>query len=228
MIEIYLVLGLHLVGFLLAYFLQTDKLTDFCYALGFFLVAFFSHSLLTIVIGLWAIRLGGFLAFRVHLSGSDERFDLIRPSFWKYLGFWTVQSILVLIVSLPVFLAGETVSLPGLFIAQFGILYETVADWQKFTYKFVQKQKGFLTTGLWKYSQHPNYFGEILVWVGVYLAVLPSMSLPLLGLLSPVTIFVVLVFGSGIRMARERYLKKFGSAYKDYMKSTSLLIPWIK
>ncbi|MBD3155066.1 MAG: DUF1295 domain-containing protein, partial [Candidatus Aenigmarchaeota archaeon] len=125
----------------------------------------------------------------------------------------------------------SSLSFIGFIIWGLGLTIETIADLQKFKFKNNPKNKGkWIQSGLWKYSRHPNYFGEILCWVGVYIYCLNYLSglNALIGLISPVFISSLLLFVTGIPRLEERHDKKYGDKkeYQKYKKKTSKLILW--
>ena len=231
--------------FLVAFRLQSDKLTDVSYSVTFVTIAAWAfamsdhswyHVTLLVMVGLWAVRLGGFLLYRVLKKGKDGRFDGMRGSFIKFGRFWLTQAATVWIVMIPAVLAfGETpklglVAVVGIVVWAVGLLCETVADFQKlaFSSKPANKDK-WIDTGIWSYSRHPNYFGEILVWIGVYMYVVPSLSLvqAVIGIVSPVFIITLLLFVSGIPILEKSADKRWGNvaAYRQYKKRTNILVP---
>ncbi|EEB91365.1 hypothetical protein MPER_10281, partial [Moniliophthora perniciosa FA553] len=214
----------------------------------------------------WAVRIAGFLLFRVLKTGSDARFDDIRSHFFKFLG----QILWVWTVSLPVIILklgrkwieslefGTGPDIAGIVLWGIGWLIETVADAQKFKHKARTDSPqnkpitvGIHRVGIWKYSCHPPYFGEILCWWGIWILCLSpatSGSLPsspksaLYGaIVSPAFTFILLMFGSGIPSAEKPQAKRFflisngdnargenASAWQNYLeyrRSTSILIP---
>ncbi len=237
-------LGINGLLFLIAYRFQSDKLTDASYALSFLaLVAYsFSQSQLNsyVLIGLilvtvWALRIGGFLLYRVVKTGKDRRFDGLRENFWKIGKFWLAQAMAVWVLMIPIMLVfqqGETmlsIAYIGVIIWLVGLVIETLADAQK--YRFTQNPKNtgkWIDRGIWQYSRHPNYFGEILVWFGIYLFAIPALSVPqtAVGAISPIFIIVLLLFVSGIPILEKSADKKWGKqkAYQDYRRRTSILI----
>jgi steroid 5-alpha reductase family enzyme len=158
--------------FIPAFIFKTDKLTDLSYSLTFIglsLYIFFSKTyslknlILLIMVLTWAFRLGTFLLIRIRKQKKDDRFDNMRNSFFKFLGFWLLQGFTAWIILIPVILSTEKYCIFGLAIWLTGILIESFADYQKFSFNKNPKNKNkFIQTGLWKYSRHPNYFGEIL------------------------------------------------------------------
>lgn len=231
--------------FVVAYKLQSDKLTDASYAVTFIVLAliaqFFSpgqtlHWLVTAMVGIWALRIGGFLLYRVVKVGKDRRFDGIREHFWQFGKFWAGQALSVWVLMLPIgLLSNETTSLAplsmiGIALWAIGVIIESVADAQKYAFHENPANKGkWIESGIWRYSRHPNYFGEILVWVGVYVTVVPALTgaSALIGLVSPIFIAALLLFVSGVPPLEKSADKRWGNdpAYKRYKQSTSLIVP---
>lgn len=238
--------SLNLLLFFPAFLFRTDKLTDISYALTFITLAIFGlftyeitfpSLVLSAMIFVWAIRLGIYLLSRIKKIGKDKRFDDKREKFWSFAAFWLLQGVTVWIVLLPslLFFANSVVVLPaaaylGVFVWLVGIAIEAVSDKQKYTFINDPKNKGkWVDRGLWKYSRHPNYFGEILLWIGVYLYTIFGLSETqiLIGLASPLFIAGLLSFVSGIPLLEKSADKKWGKnqKYLEYKKSTSILIP---
>jgi steroid 5-alpha reductase family enzyme len=194
--------------------------------------------LLAAAIMIWAARLGGYLFYRIMKIGKDERFDDKRSSFVEFLKFWVLQALVVWLVMLPssLFLVRRTpaesgIALPltgfALFLA--GLIIEAVSDVQKFRYKLDPGRRAhWVDVGLWRLSRHPNYFGEILLWWGLFLVVVPSLEWwGWFTVIGPLTITVFLLFVSGIPLLEKSGDKKYGSnpEYLAYKERTSLLIP---
>lgn len=245
------VLCLYVVAFNVAMFIpaflyKTDKLTDISYALSFIfliLVALFKstikwpHILLALLIIWWAVRLGSFLLMRVWKKGKDARFDGMREKPVKFLRFWLLQGITVFVVLIGALefmhiqtLRFNMISAIGVVIFIIGLTLEATADIQKWHFSQDVKNKGkWIESGVWGISRHPNYLGEILVWIGIYAYVLPSLSGQqwLIAAISPMYIIVLLLFVSGIPILEKSADKKWGSNkdYSQYKKHVPLLIP---
>jgi steroid 5-alpha reductase family enzyme len=185
----------------------------------------------------WAGRLGSFLFKRVREDGSDKRFRSIKPDFLRFLMTWTLQGAWVL-VTFAAGLAAITSStsvtlgwLAGIGVTMWlvGFAIEVLADRQKRQFRRqADRETDFITSGLWAWSRHPNYFGEILLWFGIALIALPVLSgLQYLTLISPVFVIVLLTRISGIPMLERRADKRWGEdpGYQHYKRTTPVLLP---
>lgn len=228
----------------IAHFKQIDTFTDFAGTSNFIVLALYSfvksghtirQKLISFFSCTWGVRLGTHLLRRILSWGEDHRFDNIRNNIKSLITFWSVQGLWVWIVSLPVLLANtSTVNPPlgaldyiGWALYAIGLVTETVADLQKLK-SSSSAQRKWMHTGLWKYSRHPNYFGEILVWTGMYLSAAPTLSgLEHLAMASPLFTATILLFLSGIPMSEKSADKKYAnnSDYVAYKKGTSVLVP---
>jgi steroid 5-alpha reductase family enzyme len=233
------------VMFVHAYARQTEHFFDLTgsatYLLLVIVAAVLSGSatawLLAALVGAWAIRLGSFLFTRVREVGSDGRFDTIKPDFTQFLMTWTLQGLWVFITLAPALAAMTTQGTPafgaaalaGTLIWAVGFGIEVVADQQKNRFRRDPANEGrFINEGLWAWSQHPNYFGEILLWCGIAVIALPTLSgWQYLTLISPLFVYVLLTRISGVRMLDARGRKKWGHdpEYQAYRKQTPVLIP---
>ena len=235
--------------FVPAYLFRTEKFFDlagsvtYIFAVSF--VVFKSNSdllnydigslILSLVIIIWALRLGSFLFLRIKKDGEDKRFRAIKPSFTRFFMTWTLQGTWVSMCLLCVLTAISSDSgivvnslfCIGLFLFVLGLVMEVVADSQKSKFRSDPKNKDlFITTGLWARSRHPNYLGELTLWVGIALMSLSSLNgLEYLTLISPVFIYILLVYISGIRMLEDSGRKKWGhlEGYKNYISRTPKL-----
>ncbi len=241
-------LGINLIFFIVATLFRTDKLTDLTYGLTFIIltlgflflgqVPYRYQIILSIMVCLWAIRLVSYLFIRILKIKKDSRFDKIRGNPWQFLKFWLLQGFSVWVILLPSFylLAQKEnkslapVMVLGIGVWFLGLVIETIADWQKFVFKNKSENKDlWISSGLWAYSRHPNYFGEMLVWWGIFIFVLPSFrDWSWINIIGPIFITCLLLFVSGIPPLEKRYQEKYANnkAYQDYKEKTSLLIPW--
>ena len=193
--------------------------------------------LLALFVWIWAFRLGSFLFIRVKKAGSDGRFDLMKKDFWWFLMTWTIQGLWVFL-TLAMALAAITseskmaidiFAVVGTLIWIFGFSIEVIADQQKTNFKDDPANKDkFITVGLWSWSRHPNYFGEMVLWIGIALIAFPVLiGWQLVALISPIFVIFLLTKISGVTMLESRGNKKWGDdeEYKNYLKNTSVLIP---
>ena len=221
---------LQAIFFLIAYSFQTDKFTDFTYSLTFILISLYFYLIeqipfiLFLMILAWGVRLGSFLVFRTIQAGKDQRFDQMRSQFFRFMRFWIIQGTVCFILSLPIYFFTDF-NYYGIVIALLGFIIETIADFQKYQFKFIEKNESFISSGLWKYARHPNYFGEILVWTGIFISTINSYWY--ISIISPITIFLILRYLSGVPLLEKNGLKKWGKdqAYLDYLKNTRMFIP---
>ena len=193
----------------------------------------------TALVAVWAVRLGSFLFGRVRRAGVDARFDLIKRSWHRFLVAWTLQGLwvfLTLLAALVMLASPEhrplgVLDAVGLTLWCVGFAIEVVADRQKREFRAdPANRERWIDTGLWAWSRHPNYFGEILLWTGVFLAGLGAFDRgATLAVLSPIFVFMLLRFGSGVPILEERADARWGGqpAYEAYKARTPILVPWM-
>ena len=185
---------------------------------------------------IWAIRLGSFLFWRVKTQGKDSRFDVMKTQFTWFLLTWTLGGLWVL-VTLAAGLAAMTSSIDkplgtiayiGIGLWLFGFIVESVADYQKTQFRKLSENTGrFINIGLWRWSRHPNYFGEIVLWLGVSLVALPVLDgWQLATMISPIFVYLLLTKVSGINLLERQGQQRWGNdpEYLLYIQSTPRLI----
>ena len=225
---------------------RTDVVTDLSYSLTFALLAvvlLFAGAaepvqlVASLLVVVWAARLGIYLFRRIMRTKVDHRFDGMRDQPLRFARFWLLQAITVAVVMLPVSYLLDQDDPPGLgawsiagaAVWLAGLLIEAVADAQKAAFRAKEENRGrFVASGLWRYSRHPNYFGEILVWWGLFLYVVPALhGAAFAVVIGPVFITLLLLFVSGIPLLEKSADEKYGSdaAYRDYKRRTSILVP---
>lgn len=239
--------GYQLLFFIVTALLKFDKVTDFAGSTNFVIIALltflirgtwhFRQIILTLLVVSWGLRLGLFLLMRILKWGEDRRFDEMRSNLWKLAIFWLLQAVWVWTVSLPVTVINaidrnpslQAADIIGWIMWSIGWFIETTSDQQKLSFKNSPENRGkFCNIGLWKYSRHPNYFGEILLWWGIFVAASPVLEgAEWLVILGPIFLTLLLLFVSGIPLLEESADKKFGNitAYSVYKRTTSPLIP---
>ncbi|KAK6379998.1 uncharacterized protein PV06_00130 [Exophiala oligosperma] len=263
--------GYQLLGFSIAYTCQFDKLTDFAGGTNFIILCVLTLSLsathtarqilTALCLAAWAARLSGFLLFRILKTGSDTRFDDKRSRFFPFLGFWTFQALWVWTVSLPVTILnsprvtayaaptfGTAADIAGVIMFAVGFLVEAVADVQKYRFRCDPDNKGATCdVGLFSWSRHPNYFGEIVVQFAIFtMAISPSAyghvpsgsgayAAQYASLLGALFLTLLLLFVSGLtlqeRPGAKKKFEKDGpkgdgwTRHKAWLDTTSILIP---
>ena len=193
--------------------------------------------LMLTLVTIWAGRLGTFLFLRVRKAGKDARFDELKTSFIRFLNTWNIQGLWITFTFATALAAitATTRKELGLFafigtlIWAVGFAIEAIADSQKNQFRSVPENKGkFIHTGLWSWSRHPNYFGEIVIWIGVAIIALPILrSWQWITLISPLFVILLLTRVSGIPLLEKRADEKWGGQedYEAYKKRTPVLIP---
>ncbi|WP_372865094.1 DUF1295 domain-containing protein [Spongiibacter sp.] len=192
--------------------------------------------LLATMVLLWALRLGPFLFRRVKQAGKDGRFDQIKPSWSRFLVTWTLQGLWVF-VTLAAALAAMTSprapsldawALVGGLLWLLGLGLEAVADAQKSAFNRQPENAGkFINIGLWRWSRHPNYFGEILLWLGVAIVAVPSLQgWQWATMISPLFVVILLTRISGVPLLEKRADEKWGGQpdYERYKATTPSLL----
>lgn len=243
-----LILGFMTLFWLASLLMKNAGIADIAWGIGFIVVAWAAHALasgylprknlIVLMTTLWGLRLAIHIGARNLGRPEDFRYAAWRETHgarWWWLSFFQVfllQGFLMWILSAPI-VAAQTSGFPailtpldmlGALLWGFGLIFETIADLQLTLFKRDPASKGKLfTTGLWKYSRHPNYFGEAVVWWGIYLVALVA------GygwtIFSPILMTWLLLRVSGVAML-ERTMK-YKPGYEEYMRRTSSFIPWI-
>ena len=163
---------------------------------------------------IWATRLGSFLFIRISKAGEDRRFRKMKMNFLQFLMTWTLQGLWVYITYAAGLAAMTSVAevpigpiaIAGAALWALGFGIEVVADRQKTAFrKDPSNQDKFIQSGLWAWSRHPNYFGEILLWCGIMVIAIPVLEgLQYATLISPIFVIVLLTKISGVRMLENR------------------------
>ena len=246
---------LHWIAFIPSYMAKTEKFYDIVGTVAY-LSVLAAASYLTVIssnnnlqlrsiiaislVFIWALRLGVFLFIRVLRVGEDRRFREVKQNFSKFLVWWSVSALWVFLtaanaLTMIINNVSSTDDLYfyfGLLLWLIGFSFEVIADEQKRRFKSDKNNKdAFISSGLWRFSRHPNYFGEILLWVGMAVIALPTLiGWQYVTLISPIFIYLLLTRVSGVNLLEERADQKWGGTeeYDLYVERTPELIPFIK
>ena len=194
---------------------------------------------LCLLVAIWAIRLGSFLFARVKRAGGDSRFDPIKINFFRFLLTWTLSGTWVYVTmaaGLAAVTSAESIGLDAFFAAGLalwlaGFAFEVTADTQKTRFRADPANEGkFISSGLWSISRHPNYFGEIVLWIGIAVIAFPALSgWQFVTLISPVFVIFLLTRVSGINMLERAGKQRWSDNpdYRAYLNATPALVPYV-
>ena len=236
--------------FIPSYFFQTEKFFDLTGSITYIsvvtvAVCYSRYSvpldvrsiLLSAFVGIWAVRLGAFLFGRIRKAGKDDRFDELKPSFIRFLNVWTIQGLWVTFTAAAALVAItsttrkelDAFAIVGALVWMIGFAIEIIADAQKSKFNADPSNKGrFIQTGLWSRSRHPNYFGEIVLWIGIAIIAVPVLQgWQWVAMISPLFVTLLLTRVSGSPLLEQKADKKWGGQadYETYKKNTPILIP---
>ena len=242
-----LALAIQWLAFIPAYLLQNESFFDLTGSITYISVTVIAVLLSPVVDGrsilllalvvVWAVRLGSFLFRRIRKAGKDTRFDEIKPSFIRFLNTWTLQGLWVTFTLAAALAAITTTTRKeldvfaaiGFLVWVFGFGIEVTADTQKSRFRADPNNKGkFIHTGLWAWSRHPNYFGEIVLWVGVAIIAVPVLrGWQWVTLISPVFVALLITRISGVPLLEKQADERWGGQedYEAYKERTPVLIP---
>lgn len=246
---VFVVLILQSLGWLLSVVFKRQHIADIFWSLGILLITLvawlwngFSSialSLVTLLTLVWAVRLAWNNYLKYKGQPEDRRYQALSKD-WKnvllesYLKVWLLQGGLMILLGMSALsLSGDSevgslnLLLLGLIVWGVGFYFESVGDRQLKQFKDNPDNKGkLLTTGLWAYTRHPNYFGEVTMWWGIWL-IAASSGWWWLALISPLTITYLIVKVSGVPMAESHYDQQNREDWEAYKKKTNKLIPWM-
>ena len=238
--------GVTLALWLISLPMRNSSIVDIFWGFGFVLVVwatFFEAGsasprsvLVSVLTTLWGLRLAGYLAWRNLGKGEDYRYQAMRERFGVrfplislFIVFW-LQGLIMWIVAMPIQVAQFAaaplgwIDATGAIVWAIGWFFESVGDWQLAQFKANPENRGkVMDHGLWRYTRHPNYFGDFLVWWGLYLIAAGAGAW--WTIFSPVLMSVLLMRVSGVTLL-ERSLKKNRPGYEDYAARTSSFFPW--
>lgn len=232
--------------FLIALLKKRNDIADTAWGLGFMVVAWVSllignnptwiSVLINILVSIWGLRLAWHVYLRNRNKPEDFRYLAWRKEWGKwflarsYLQVFILQGLFLLMISIPVIFLNLNATgdvnlfiILGLLVWIIGFYFEVVGDWQLKNFIQDPKNKGkLMMEGLWRYSRHPNYFGEVTMWWGIFLTtlMLPNAIFTIIG---PLTITILILFVSGVPLLEKKYASR--SDFQEYMKRTSVFFP---
>ena len=235
------------VWFVISLLIKRNDIADIAWGLGFISVVIFlfitqaqtlQSSIVYLLTIIWGIRLAIHIGVRTKGKPEDFRYKKWRDEWGKYfvlrsyLQVYLLQGFFMWIISVPIIVVSMAKNQPispfmfvGLIIWLIGFAFESIGDYQLMQFiKHKQNKYDIMQTGLWKYTRHPNYFGEVLVWWGIFIMVLP-LQYGIWAIISPITISFLLLYVSGIPMLEAKY--KDHQAFQDYKKRTSAFFPMV-
>lgn len=244
--SILIAFAINWIAFIPAYIFQTEKFFDLTGSITYITITVISFYttpikdvrtiLLSIFVLIWAFRLGSFLFKRILKDGKDSRFDEIKPNFFRYLIVWTLQGLWISFTLAASLVAITSINKVGIDIFMIlgsiiwilGFSIEVISDMQKSKWREKKENKGkFINVGLWSRSRHPNYFGEITLWIGIAFIALPTMSgLQYISLISPIFVALLITKVSGVPILEKSADDRWGGQedYEEYKKNTPVLI----
>ena len=235
------------VWFIISLLIKRNDIADIAWGMGFVAIVIFlfitqpstlQSNIVYILTLIWGIRLAIHIGFRTKGKPEDFRYKKWRDEWGKYfvlrsyLQVYLLQGFFMWIISLPIIVVSmaqnqaiSPFALAGSIIWLIGFAFESIGDYQLMLFiKHKQNKSDIMQTGLWKYTRHPNYFGEVLVWWGIFIMVLP-LEYGIWTIISPITISFLLLYVSGIPMLEAKY--KDHQAFQDYKKRTSAFFPML-
>lgn len=235
------------IWFVIALIKKRYDLVDIAWGLGFIVIAWqhifmnpyanLAQSIVTFLITLWGVRLAVHISVRNRGKKEDHRYAQWRHDWGKfhavraYFQVFILQGLLMLFIAMPVYTTAsykaiEDPSIPlilGTIIWAIGFFFESVGDYQLYQFKKGGQNKGkIMMTGLWRYTRHPNYFGEVTQWWGLFVIALASQS-GWIAIISPLLITFLILKVSGIPMLEKKY--KDDPIFQRYKKRTSAFFP---
>lgn len=231
--------------FVISLLKKRNDVADIAWGIGFILLAWFSyfyagHSGIRglagcIMVSIWGIRLSGYIFQRNRGKSEDFRYQAWRNAWGNlfyirsYFQVYLLQGLFLYLISLPILFINGSVATPftftdyaGILIWVTGFLIEAIADAQLAKFIRLPLNKGkIMQTGLWQYSRHPNYFGEVVLWWGIGIT---GLGVPggWIGLAGSLTITLLILFVSGVPMLEKKYEGR--EDFEEYKKRTSRFI----
>ena len=235
---------IQVIFFIPSFILKTEKLYDLIGSTTYIIVITIAYlsvntktatdTILFLFIVLWGTRLGTYLFRRIQRDSEDVRFEKAKRNFFWFLQYWMGQALWVSITSCAAVISilntePNTLGINGIIgilIWLIGFGFEVIADFQKNNFKKAENTNDkFISDGLWSISRHPNYFGEITLWIGIYIISYTSFSgYEYLSIVSPIFVYILLTRMSGINMLEKIADERYGNITVSY---THLTLPTI-
>ncbi|MCB2301001.1 DUF1295 domain-containing protein [Clostridium tagluense] len=236
------------VFFIVAQIVKNNSIVDMGWGLGFVVIAVytlltsgnynFRSVIVTVLVFVWGMRLFYHILKRNLGKPEDFRYVAMRKKWGKliivmgFLQVFMLQGALMLVIAYPIIMNNATdtgslglLEIIGVVIWIVGFAFEALGDKQLKDFISDKKNKGHIMKwGLWKYTRHPNYFGEATMWWGIFIISLSSRS-GIAGIISPILITLLLLFVSGVPMLEKHY--KDNKEFQDYSKYTNIFVPWV-
>lgn len=232
--------------FFVSVIFKRNDIADSAWGIGFLVVAIFNliasgnflqtKLVITFLVFLWGLRLSSYITLRNWGKSEDYRYKEWKEKWGKsallrsYLQVFLLQGFFMFLVSLPVTLFNRfggvpfNISVLGISVWILGFYFETVGDLQMFYFKKDPKNKGkVMDQGLWQYTRHPNYFGEVTMWWGIWLLTVGS-TYWYIGIIGPITISFLILKVSGIPLLEKKY--EGNREFEKYKSKTSVFFPW--
>lgn len=233
--------------FFIALYKKNNSIVDIAWGLGFILIAFYTlvtcgnffipQFLVTAMIFAWGMRLSTHIYFRNKNKSEDPRYAQWRKEWGPYVivrsffQIFMLQGLMMIIIALPIIAINSSniselkiITLAGFAIWLLGFLFEAIGDFQLVRYIKNPNNRGkIMMEGLWRYTRHPNYFGEVTQWWGIYCMAL-SVPYGWLTIISPLTITFLILYVSGIPMLEKQF--ENNKDFQQYKKETSAFFPW--
>ena len=233
--------------FVLAAVIKNNSIVDVAWGIGFMIVAIFTfflekgftvrQILVTALVFIWGTRLATHISIRNRGRGEDFRYAQWRKEWGRwfilrsFFQIFMLQAVLLLVIAYPVMLVNHSqerrmtcLDVIGAILWLVGFFFESVGDFQLLKFKQNPENKGkIMSKGLWRYTRHPNYFGEALMWWGIFIIVL-SVKNGWTGVISPVLITFLLLRVSGVILLEKKY--EGNKEFEEYARRTSAFIPW--
>jgi len=235
------------VWFIISLWKKRNDVADIAWGLGFVIISWLSFFiaseyswraiLVNIIVMIWGLRLAVHIYRRNSKKQEDYRYLDWRNKWGKwflirsYLQVYLLQGFfLLIIISSVIFINKNSASIINIFdiigclVWLMGFLFEVVGDWQLAKFIKDPNNRGrIMQTGLWKYTRHPNYFGEVVQWWGIFIIAL-SLPMGIITIISPITITILILFVSGIPLLEKKMINN--PEFKEYARKTSIFIPW--